>query len=187
MYATRLDFDFSRSMVVTLWCLLALFFWSFGPDYRIHFVPEMMSREMWSQRFRSVFENRFSHNKRGERNLAVPADYITVTTYKTHWLRLRRHAINKWSSVPRDIKLVSMELLREALNPSSLSPIIDRTTAVDRIVRAATNNQTVNISKYTLSDGYDVYGASIAYAIEVRSALFDRAARASDYESLHPP
>lgn len=185
--AQRFHYDFSWSLREA-WILIAvLFLCSFGPDYRIYFVPDADSRGAWDQMFPSDFTERFSHNKRGERNAAVNADYATIETYKTSPFSIWRRSIVKWAGSARDRKVVSLELLRESLNPSSLSPVITKETAVDRIARAAANNQTVNISKHTITQGEDVYGSTIHLAAEIRAAFFDRASRCSDYDMLNPP
>ena len=185
--AQHSQYDFSWSFREAWLLILVLFVCSFGPDYRIYFVPDADSRGAWDRMFPSDYTERFSHNKRGERNVAVNAEYATIETYKTGLFSIWRRSIEKWTGPARDRKVVSLELLRESLNPSSLSPVIDKETAVDRIARAAANNQTVNISKHLITHGEDVYGSTIHLAAEIRAAFFDRASRCSDYDMLNPP
>ncbi len=168
---------------LTLFFLFSLY--AFGPDYRIHYSVDL---EDWDRLFPSDWATKFDHNSRGDKTHTRAADYLTVTTRRSIWYHIiRKPWYDKCPTSARDIKLCSWELLRQCLNPSSLSPLIDDKTAIDRIARSAANNQTVNISKHTLTQGHDVYGNTVAVAVAIRSALFDRARACEDFDDLRPP
>lgn len=166
-----------------LFWLLSLY--AFGPDYRIHLY---LDPKDWDALIPFQNTDNFDHNARGDKSNMRNAEYLTVVTRRTVWYHIFRHAwYCKTSSSDRDKKLCSWELLRQCLNPSSLSPLIDDKTAIDRIARSAANNQTVAISKYALTHGHDVYGNTVSVAVSIRQALFDRARSCEDFDNLNPP
>lgn len=183
--AWRYHYDFTALVNRTLWIMLILSLIAFGPDYRVYY---KLSRKNWDEIFPSNFSSRFDHNKRGEQTKAIAANYQTVSTRLSAWYHIVRHPFyNKHSSSVRDELLCSWSLLQECLNPSSLSPLIDDATAIDRIQRAAANNQIINIDKNTLTAGHNVYGDTVAVAVAIRGSLFDQARRRQDVPVLRPP
>lgn len=183
--AWRWHHDISALIARSAFLFWLLTLYAFGPDYRIHFY---LDPKDWDALIPFQSNDNFDHNARGDKSNMRNAEYLTVITRRTVWYHVFRHAwYDKTCSSDRDRKLCSWELLRQCLNPSSLSPLIDDKTAIDRIARSAANNQTVAISKYALTNGHDVYGNTVYVAVSVRQALFDRARACEDFDDLRPP
>lgn len=244
MVVEALEYDLDLLLNRIAAALIVLLLVSFGPDYRLYYICKRIESN-------TSFDDKFDHNKRGEKDREQHPDMAKVHTHLTHplnifrrpWitkisltLRNRRYNVfrdgyawcvylvnlalpqaiyapeganrpqppkasapaskfttysipYKWTQTPRDIMTVSLELLRQACNPSSFSPTIDLEMATDRINRSAVNNQNVNISRYTLTeDTQHVYGDTVRLALVLRDSLFSRADRLTDFIPLqHPP
>jgi len=222
---TRISVSYSYSSLIVKYSAAAIFLmlFSLGPDYRVYYV---CTRTMTSD----SFDDKFDHNKRGEKDREQQPDMAAVETHLTHSFHIFRKAWyvgmpirvrlprlraewfsimprpfrpdlpkitpadivvqmhHKWSSNVRDKTTVSLELLRQACNPSSFSPTIDLKLAIERIARSASNNQNVNISRHHLTDKReDIYGNTTRLAVEMRKSLFAKADRLVDFTPLHPP